>query len=233
MQLKAQYKSATIDKHLTGLRSFFTWTVKEGFLKKNQHPVLVQNVRGQCQAPHWLHAKKENRPVRRAVEDYGSKRDDAIIKMLRHTGLGVSKLCALGLSDIQMSVRQGKVIVRSGKGRRYREVGLNKKVRPTLKEYLAGRPKTDDTHIIIGKHSPLTRQGVRKIVEKYGRLAGLEKVSAHMLRHTFGKSLLDSGADIVLVSDLMGHARTDSTARYTRSSERDREVTLDRMAYEE
>jgi len=115
-----------------------------------------------------------------------------------------------------MSERKGKVIVRSGKGRHYREVPLNLDARRARQEYLVERPDLEDPHVFIGQRgNGLTDAAIQDVLKKYAHLAGVE-VSPHLLRHTFARSLLDRGVDLVTVQQLMGHRRVDSTARYTR-----------------
>lgn len=231
MQTVAKFKPATINRHLASLRTYFTWAVRKGMIKES--PVRVRNLREPVSAPRSLDEKHYHRLLRAALR-YGDKRDVAIIQMLRHTGLRVGELCALNLSDINIRDRSGEVIVRSGKGRRYREVPLNLDARRALKEYLAGRPKVEDDSLFIGQRkNGLTDAAVQFIIKKYARLANLEGVSPHVLRHTFGRSLVDKGVDLVTVQQLMGHQRLESTARYTKPSKRDLEVAVERLELEE
>ncbi|MFV2044553.1 MAG: tyrosine-type recombinase/integrase [Anaerolineales bacterium] len=134
-----------------------------------------------------------------------------------------------------MSERKGKVIMRSGKGRRYREVPLNLDARRVLQEYLSDeRSEVADPHIFIGQRkNGLTEVAIQDIVRKYAELAKLEGVTPHVLRHTFAKSLIDKGVDLVTVKHFMGHKRLDSTARYTKPSKRDLEVAVSRLEIEE
>lgn len=231
LQTKAKFKPATINRHLASLRAYFSWAVKKGLIRES--PVRVRNLREPQTAPRSLDEKIYHRLLR-AAQRYGNKRDVAIIQVLRHTGLRVGELCNLELSDIEIREKSGNLIVRSGKGRRYREVPLNLDARQVLKEYLAERPKVDDPHIFIGQRkNGLTDAGIQLVIKKYAYLAKLEGVSPHVLRHTFARSLLDKGADLVTVQQLMGHQRLDSTARYTKPSKRDLEVAVARLELEE
>jgi len=231
LQTAERFKPSTINRHLSSLRAYFSWAIQEGLIKEN--PVRVRNLGEPPRAPRSLDERLYHRLLR-SVQQHGSKRDAAIIQLLRHTGLRVGELCNLELQDIEMSTRKGKVIIRSGKGHRYREVPLNLDARRTLQAYFADRKEVDDPHVFIGQRgNGLTDAAVYDVVKKYARLSNVDGVSPHVLRHTFARSLLDKGVDLVTVQQLMGHKRIDSTARYTKPSERDLEVAVARLELEE
>lgn len=155
----------------------------------------------------------------------------AIIQVLRHTGVRVGELANLRQSDTVLSDRKGQIVVRWGKGGRYREINLNADARRAIREYLKVRPNAEDDHLFIGQRGQgLSVRAIESVVAKYARLAGLEGVTPHSLRHTFGKHLLDAGEDLVTVAALMGHSRLDTTAIYTRPSRRDIERAVERLA---
>lgn len=232
IQTVANLKPATINRRLSTLRAYFSWAYEKGLIEDN--PVRVRNVEEQQTAPRALDEKRYHKLLREA-QKHGSKRDVAIIQLLRHTGLRLGELCNLTLADIETSERKGKVIVRSGKGGKYREVPFNLDARRALEAYLKEeRPEVNDQHVFIGqRRNGLTDAAVQNVVKKYAYLAHLESVSPHVLRHTFARSLLDKGVDLVTVQQLMGHKRVDSTARYTRPSERDLEAAVATLELEE
>ena len=224
-------KPATINRHLATLRTFFTWAIQNEWATEN--PVHVRNLEEPVTAPRSIGERTYHRLLR-AVQRTAHKRDIAIIQLLRHTGLRVSELCNLQLSDIELSERKGRVVVRSGKGRRYREVPLNLDVRRALSEYIAVRPSVEDTHVFIGQRkNGLTDAAIQDITSKYAQLAGLSGVSPHVRRHTFGRSLIDRSVDLPTVQNLMGHKRIDSTVRYTKPSANDLERAVARLETEE
>src|SRR5207244_13517521 len=102
-----------------------------------------------------------------------------------------------------------------------------------LAAYLAvRRARTDSSdyrELFLGQRGPLTRQAVEKLIDKYAQRASLEAFSPHSLRHSFAKSLLDAGEDLVTVQTLLGHERPDTTARYTQPGARDLEVAVGRL----
>lgn len=231
LQTVKKYKPATINRRISTLRAFFSWAIEKGLVEES--PVQVRNVEEPQTAPRSLDEKTYLRLLR-AAQRYGNKRDVAILQMLRHTGLRVGELCSLTLRDIEMSPRKGKVIVRSGKGGKYREVPLNLDVRKAMQAYLAERPQVDDSYVFIGQRkNGLEPVGIQNIVRKYARYAGLEEVTPHVMRHTFGRSLLDKGVDLVTVKELMGHKRVESTVRYTKPSEQDLVGAVQRLEIED
>ena len=220
---------ATVNRRLTTLRRLCAWARREGLLAEDPTED-VKGVEKVQMAPRSLEKKEVDRLIRYA-ERQGNKRNLAILQVLRHTGLRVSELCNLTLRDITLTERKGQVIVRSGKGSKYRVVPLNLDARKALGAYLAVRPKVVEADaIFIGQREEgLRPTGVYDIVVNYARGAGLENVSPHILRHTFGKHTLDAGENLVTVAALMGHARLDTTAIYTQPSERDLQKAVERL----
>src|SRR5829696_8950066 len=213
-------RPATVNRRLAALRRFFLWAKAAGRCTE----VPMDGVKGVPQAPRSpksLEKREVDRLVRMA-ERSGKKRDLAILQVLRHTGLRVGELCDLRLDDIDLSDRKGTLTVRQGKGAKHRTVPLNADVRHALGVYLAVRPRVEDDHCFIGQRGRgLSEQAVWYLVTKYARQAGLEDVSPHTLRHSFGKQLLDATKDLVAVAALLGHEKLETTAIYTQPSERD------------
>jgi integrase/recombinase XerC len=215
-----QSSPATVNRHLAALKRFFRYALAVGWVGEDPTSV-VKGVQQVQVAPKAL-AKREVDKLLRAAERYGTKRDLAILSVLRHTGLRVGELTNLRLSDIEIGERKGEVVVRSGKGGKYRVVPLNLDARRALGAYLEVRPRVVDDRLFVGQRGTgLTTRAVEKLVEKYARLAGLPAVSPHVLRHTFGKHALDAGVDLVTVSRLLGHERLETTAIYTTPSATD------------
>jgi len=223
---------ATVNRRLAALRRFFGWAIGAGVASENQ-TLSVKGVQSVQQGPRSLEKREVDKLIRMAEKDATDgpgKRNLAILVTLRHTGLRVGELCDLRLSDVLISERKGAVTVRSGKGNKHRVVTLNNDARKAISDHLDVRPKVVGDYLFIGQRGePLRPQGVELIVAKYARLAGLENVTPHVLRHSFAKQVLDSGTDLVAVARLLGHERLDSTARYTQPSERDLEKAVERL----
>ena len=183
--------------------------------------------------------ESEQRMLLRAVERCPSARDRAIITTMLYTGLRLSELTALVVTDVAVTARKGAVTVRSGKGDRYRRVPLNSACRLALHEWLEQR--TDLTglrNITTGAlwlsrlRTPMSVRAVGHVIERVAADAGLHGVSAHVLRHTFVTNLVRSGTDVVLVAELAGHRRLDTTRRYSLPSESDRAEAVETVIVE-
>jgi integrase/recombinase XerD len=223
-----QAAPATVNRHLAALKRFFRYALARGWVAED--PTLVVKGVQQVQVSPKALSKREVDRLLRAAERYGSTRDLAILSTLRHTGLRVGELSALRLTDVDIGERKGELIVRSGKGGKYRVVPLNLDARRAIGAYREVRPEIVDTHLFIGQRGTgLTPRAIEKLVEKYARFAGLPGVSPHTLRHTFGKHALDAGVDLVTVSRLLGHERLETTAIYTTPSATDLEHAVAKL----
>lgn len=220
---------ATINRKLVILNVFYNWLVKQGIIPDNPVTDVKPVKTNEAIAPRWL-TRQEQAALMRAVRASGNARDEAIITLLLHTGLRVGELCRLHKEDIIIGERSGKVIVRAGKGNKYREVPLNKTVRKILLNWL----EQNKTNILFPsrKGKQLAEKSVFNIVAKYAYNARLKKVSPHTLRHTFCKNLLDAGIPIDRVAILAGHSKLDITKRYTMPSEADLVEAIERLAWE-
>jgi site-specific recombinase XerD len=117
-----------------------------------------------------------------------------------------------------------------GKGSKFRVLPLNVDARQAITAYLKVRPVVSADHLFIGQRGQgISSRAVELLVTKYGRLAGLEDVTPHTLRHSFGKHALDAGADLVSVSALLGYRRLETTAIYTTPSQRDLEKVVEKL----
>ena len=142
-------------------------------------------------------------------------------------------MVALETTDVEPGERSGKVRVRLGKGSRYREVPLNAEARQVLRTYCEVRPQPagEVSALFINQRGEaLTSSGVWRMLSKYVRQAGLEHVSPHVLRHSFASLLLrERQVDLVTVADLLGHQSVNTTMRYTRSTEANRQAAMEQF----
>ena len=184
------------------------------------------------QAPQALNPDEQKRFLR-AIERSPSARDRAVALLLFYTGLRISESVALDIDDVLISARKGKVVVREGKQDFYREVPLNPQVRTALAAWRQERKQQ-----FASNENPaffLNRQGVRLsvratdlLLRKLGQ-EGNVTVSAHILRHTCLTNLVRSGVDLVLVAEIAGHRRLETTRRYTLPTEQDRMAAMERI----
>lgn len=187
-------------------------------------------------APGALSPEEQKRFLR-AVERSALARDRAIARVLFFAGLRVSELVELDNGDVSISARKGRVVVRSGKGDAYREVALNTEAREALEKWLTERkayPGADGAALFLNlKGGRLTSRAVDMVIRRFGEEAAIEKpVSAHVLRHTCMTNLVRAGNDLVLVAEIAGHKRLETTRRYSLPSEADRQAAMEGIRVE-
>jgi integrase/recombinase XerC len=219
---------ATVNRRLVSLRRFFLWARNRGMTGDTPFEML-ERVRVKEQkdvAPRWLR-HKEQLALLRAVRQGENERDLAIIQIMLGAGLRISEAAALKLSDIKLNDRSGWVYVRTGKGMKPRSIPLSAQVRKALQAYLKTRPDTDEDDLFLGQRGPLSEWGIHAIVKKYAYQARQDDVTAHTLRHSFAKNLVDAGTPLDQVAVLLGHESLDTTKVYTQPSQRD----LERAVY--
>jgi integrase/recombinase XerC len=220
-------KPATVNNALDAIGSFFAWAREAGIVQADPTEG-VKRLPEQKPVPKWL-SRRELGALVRAVQKYGSRRDQALVTLLLHTGLRVSEAVSLRVQDVVIRERSGHVVVRQGKGGKYREVPLNATARRIIGEYMAG---LSGDWLFPGKNGgPMTRRAAEKALAKYARLAGVE-ATPHRLRHTFCKMLVDAGESLDRVAVLAGHENMNTTARYTRPGRADLEAAVEKIAWE-
>lgn len=220
-------KPASVNNALDAISSFFSFAKAAGLVQADPTEG-VKRVPEQKPAPKWL-TRRELGALIRAVQKYGSKKEQALVMLLLHTGLRVSEAVSLRVQDVVIRDRSGHVAVRQGKGGKYREVPLNATARRILGDYLADLP---GEWLFPGKNGGhLAARAAQKALEKCGRLAGVE-VTPHRLRHTFCKMLVDAGEALDRVAVLAGHGNLNVTARYTRPGRAGLEAAVEKIAWE-
>jgi len=188
-------------------------------------------------APRALSPEEQKRFLR-AVERSEEARDKAISKMLFYAGLRLGELTMLDVEDVPISARKGKVIVRSGKGDAYREIALNAEIREALEQWLAERRNNhssgENSALFLSQRGRrLSTRAVDFIVRRIGEEAALdEPLSSHALRHTCMTNLVRAGYDLVLVAEIAGHKRLETTRRYSLPSAADREAAMESIRVE-
>ncbi|REF00662.1 tyrosine-type recombinase/integrase [Thermomonospora umbrina] len=210
--------SNTVNAHLTALDHFFT--------QLGLGPAVVRRDDAPKLAPRALDARQQKRYLR-AVERRPLARDRAIGRLLFYSGVRIAELVALDDNDVPLSARKGKVIIRSGKGETSREIPLlDGTARASVTEWRTERASwpgaPDNPALLINRRGGrLSTRAVDQLIDELATDAdivddaGALALSAHILRHTLATNLLRAGVDIVVVAELLGHARLDTTRRYT------------------
>lgn len=214
------YSKTTIARKLASLRSFFKYLNREGELASNPFEVL-RTPRQEKKLPHFLSVSDVDLLLK--VPDSSSLmglRDMAILETLYSTGIRVSELVNLDEKDIDSF---GEMIRVQGKGKKERLVPVGSRALMAIREYVNKKPKRDTEK--AGKRVPLflnkfgdrlTARSVARSLDKYVKLSGLNLLtSPHTFRHSFATHLLDKGADLRSVQEMLGHANLSTTQVYT------------------
>jgi integrase/recombinase XerC len=219
------HKKSSLARKLATQRSFFRYLVEEGFLAQNPAEI-VATPKQEKPLPTFLPVDEVfsllETPDRSTT--WGA-RDRAILETLYSCGIRVSELTGLSEGDVDFSLGILKVY---GKGRKERIVPIGEKALAAIREYLPQRDRILGSLGHKGRGSPLfinarggrlTSRSVARILHKYILKCGLlRKVSPHALRHSFATHLLDAGADLRAIQELLGHVSLSTTQRYTHVS---------------
>jgi len=205
---------ATVARKLASLRTFFRYLNREGLLKANPARLLV-SPRQQRRIP--AHISEADAAALLDVPGDGlpALRARAILELLYATGMRCSELVGLDVSEVDLDARMARVL---GKGRKERIVPFGVPARDALVAYLAARHATakDDTLFISRTGRRLGDRWMRRMVaDRVRQVALTKKVSPHTLRHAFATHLLERGADLRSIQELLGHSSLSTTQRYT------------------
>lgn len=219
----AGYAKSSISRRLASLRSYFRFAQREGLCDSNPAKPL-RNPRRERKLPHFLTNREIGKLLNApAKSDAMGLRDRAILETLYSAGLRVSEVVGINLSDIDM--KGGLVRVR-GKGKRERLAPLGSFAIRALKAWIRmrspakGQTKVEASAVFLNKFGKrLSTRSVGRMLEKYLQITGLDqRTSPHTLRHSFATHLLDRGADIRSVQELLGHKSLVTTQIYTHVS---------------
>jgi len=214
-------KSSSIAHRVFVLKSFFKYLVRRGYTKTDPGS-LLQTPKRRKNIPSYLTIAQTEELLRRpSQEDLSGLRDLAILELFYSTGIRLSELSELKLSAIDF---RGEVIRVMGKGKKERIVPVGAEALRALQTYLERRKssfrklsETDGDALFWNRFGKrLSSRSVRRIVKKHARLVSEDKGSApHTLRHTFATHLLDQGANLLTVKELLGHESLSTTQIYT------------------
>ena len=210
----------SLSRHLSSLRRYFAWAVRTDRIPTDP-TVELSAPRGESRLPRVLRPDQVEALVDRPepddpVEAAFAARDDAVIEVLYGSGLRVSELC--GLAADRLDLDRDRVTV-LGKGAKERMVPLGEPAVEALRRWLAVRrevvgPEPPDVLFVNRRRRPLTPRDVRRILDQRAE----SPTHPHALRHSFATHLLDGGADLRAVQELLGHADARTTQRYTHVS---------------
>lgn len=224
-----KYEKKTISRHISTLRSFYKYLVNENVIKKNPM-ILISNPKLDKKLPNFLYY--DELEILLNIPDKETTlglRDALILELLYSTGIRVSELTNIKLKDINFSDRKILIL---GKGSKERYVLYGNTLKEILNLYLKNsRPKLNKNsdYLILNKNgNQITDRGIRLIISNILKKGELDyHVSPHTLRHTFATHMLDNGADLKSVQELLGHSNLSTTQVYTHvTNERLRSVYL-------
>jgi integrase/recombinase XerC len=222
-QIREGRERTTAGRRLAAIRSFLRYLHKEGYLKANSAK-LVSTPRTQKLLPKFLTVDDAFLLVEqpRGI-GFIKARDRAILELLYSSGLRVSEVAGLNVDDI--NTKEGLVKVR-GKGKKERILPVGSKAVDAIKSYLVEKlllkrkdnviSKRDAAMFLNKRGTRLSDRGVRRIVVKYAKMAGISgDIGPHTMRHTFASHLLQGGADLRVIQELLGHSSLSTTQKYT------------------
>ena len=216
-------KRPSVVRKLATLRTFFRYLKREGIVEKNPAK-MVATPKGGKELPHALTVDEAFRIL--AVPDDATplgSRDRAVLELLYSSGLRVGELTALKLQDLDLG---GGMVRVMGKGGKERLVPIGSKAMEALGSYLERRGelmeggRSAPQYLFLNNRGGrLTPRSVARMIKKYLPLGGIVKeTSPHTFRHSFATHLLDAGADLRGIQELLGHASLSTTQRYTHVS---------------
>ena len=216
------YEKTTIVRKLATIRSFFKFLIRKGYVQHN--PIAeIRTPKVGKRLPHFLEVEEVERLLNAPHgTGFQGARDRAILETLYSTGLRVSELTGLNLNDVDPMT---EVIRTRGKGRRERVIPIGSFALRAIREYIDvrgavladGAQSSDpDAPLFLNRFGQrLSSRSIRKLMDKYIKVAGLNrKTSPHTLRHSFATHLLNRGANLRLVQELLGHKHLSTTQVY-------------------
>lgn len=214
-------QKSSIGRKLAAIRSFFRFLLRRGFIHKNPAE-LVSTPKKEKKLPFHLDIDEVTTLVEAPNNPEPlSLRDRAILETLYSCGLRVSELTSLDVGGMDLSNGTVRVM---GKGNKERMVPVGTKAVTALREYLEARGNPVKGPLFVNaRGGRLTRRSIARIVDRYMlHLTTMKKASPHTLRHTFATHLLEQGADLRSIQELLGHSSLSTTQKYTH-------VTIDKL----
>ena len=219
---REKLRKVTISRKVAALRSFYRYLLREGVVAVNPAE-LIQLPRCEKYIPVVLSADEMLALLQvKFAEDAAGRRDRAMIELFYSAGIRLSELTGLNLEDVRF--QEGLIKVR-GKGRKERIVPFGRPALQAIETYLQKRRelikegmggKGEEALFLSTRGKRMNPRGVARVVERVVRQSGIgRKISPHALRHTFATHLLDAGADLRSIQEMLGHKSLSTTQKYT------------------
>lgn len=223
---KANAARRTLSRKVSCLRSLYDFLIREGLVEENPAK-SVSTPKLEKKVPQFLYIEEVKQLIEApSLQEPLGIRDRALLELLYATGVRVSECMGLKLEDLDLDTGMARVF---GKGAKERIVLIGQQASDAIRRYLEyTRPKLLQERKSAGEEralflnyrgQPLSVRSVRRIVDKYMlQVAGQLSISPHVLRHTFATHMLDEGADLRVVQELLGHVSLSSTQIYTHAT---------------
>jgi integrase/recombinase XerD len=231
-QSRVGLSARSLARLISSLKSFYSFLLLEGGLSTNPTANLSAP-KIWFSLPKFLTVKEVEQLLEQPDEnDARGCRDRAMLELLYATGLRVSELVALKIEDVNL---ESGFLICLGKGGKERIVPLGNSASQAVKKYLSDArfklwKKESDSLFLTSRGKTFSRQGFWKMLKQYGEQAGLDqKISPHILRHTFATHLLERGADLRSVQLMLGHSQITTTQIYTHVTRRHLRQVYDRF----
>ena len=213
--LAKNVKKSSIGRKLAAIRSFFKYLVRNGVIAKNPAE-LIATPKKENRLPFHLDIDQVTTLVEAPADDERYiLRDRAILETLYSCGLRVSELTGLDIGNLDLS---GGMVRVMGKGGKERIVPIGSRAITAVQEYLAQRGESAGSGALFlnNQGDRINRRSVARIVDAHVlRIAAFKRISPHVLRHTFATHMLEGGADLRAIQELLGHASLSTTQKYT------------------
>lgn len=208
----------TVNRHISSLKSFFNYLVDESIIKVSPMEE-VSSLKSPKKLPKYLSISEVNKLLNIPLNSEFDYRNKAMLELMYATGLRVSELVSIEYSNIDF---ENSIIRINGKGKKERIIPLGEVASYYLKVYLNDYrskllKRNTYNQVFLNNHGkPITRQGFNYILENIRELTGIEKeITPHVLRHSFATHLLEGGADIRSIQEMLGHENISTTNIYT------------------
>lgn len=209
---------STVNRHISSLKSFFNYLVDESIIKVSPMEE-VSSLKSPKKLPKYLSISEVNKLLNIPLNSEFDYRNKAMLELMYATGLRVSELVSIEYSNIDF---ENSIIRINGKGKKERIIPLGEVASYYLKVYLNDYrskllKRNTYNQVFLNNHGkPITRQGFNYILENIRELTGIEKeITPHVLRHSFATHLLEGGADIRSIQEMLGHENISTTYIYT------------------
>ena len=220
--LSKDTKKSSIGRKLAAIRSFFRFLLRRGTIARNPAE-LIATPKKEQRLPFHLDIDQATSLMESPNDDQKyALRDRAVLELLYSSGLRVSELTALDIGELDLSAGMVRV---TGKGGKERIVPVGSRALESLQEYLdqRGDGAIGGALFLNTRGGRINRRSVARIVDAHVlRIAAFKRISPHTLRHTFATHMLEGGADLRAIQELLGHASLSTTQKYTH-------VSIDRL----